>query len=41
MTVRGSNFIIMASIAAGFWVVCLVSLWRLRARVTIVPGLKR
>lgn len=34
------NFIVMASIAAFFWIAFLVSLWRMRARIMIVPGKK-
>jgi hypothetical protein len=32
------SFIITASIAAGFWMAYLVTLWRMRARILIVPG---
>ena len=35
------NFIVMASIAACFWIAFVVSLWRMRARIMIVPGVKR
>jgi hypothetical protein len=35
------NFIITASIAAIFWIAFLVTLWRLRARIMIVPAVKR
>ncbi len=35
------NFIITASIAAAFWIAFLVSLWRMRARILIVPAAKR
>ena len=31
------NFIITASIAASFWIAFLVSLWRMRARILILP----
>ncbi len=31
-------FIITASIAAGFWIAFLVTLWRMRARIMVVPG---
>jgi hypothetical protein len=34
------NFIITAGIAAFFWIAFCVSLWRLRARILIVPGRK-
>jgi len=34
------NFIVMAGIAAFFWIAFLISLWRMRARIMIVPGLK-
>ena len=36
--VSPQNFIIIASIAGGFWIAYLVSLWRMRARILIVPG---
>ena len=32
------NFIITASIAACFWIAFVVTLWRMRARILIVPG---
>ena len=32
------NFIVMASIAACFWIAFLVTLWRMRASIMIVPG---
>jgi hypothetical protein len=32
------NFIITAGIAACFWTAFLVTLWRMRARIMIVPG---
>jgi hypothetical protein len=32
------NFIVTASIAGGFWIAYLVTLWRMRARILIVPG---
>ncbi len=32
------NFIIHAAIAAAFWIAYIVSLWRMRARILIVPG---
>ena len=32
------NFIIMAGIAACFWTAFLVTLWRMRASIMIVPG---
>lgn len=32
------NFIVMAGIAACFWVAFFVTLWRMRARIMIVPG---
>jgi hypothetical protein len=32
------NFIVTASIAAAFWIAYLYSLWRIRARILIVPG---
>ena len=35
------NFIVMASIAAFFWIAFVVSLWRMRARIMVVPGVKR
>lgn len=35
------NFIITASIAGGFWIAYLVTLWRMRARILIVPGPRR
>jgi hypothetical protein len=35
------NFIITAAIAAGFWTAYLVSLWRMRATILIVPGSRR
>ena len=35
------NFIVTASIAACFWIAFLVSLWRMRARILVVPGAKR
>jgi hypothetical protein len=35
------NFIITAGIAAGFWVAFFVTLWRMRARIMIVPDRKR
>lgn len=35
------NFIVTASIAASFWIAFLVSLWRMRARIMIVPTRKR
>jgi len=35
------NFIVMASIAGVFWIAFLVTLWRMRARIMIVPGVKR
>ena len=31
------NFIITALIAAAFWIAFLVSLWRMRARILVVP----
>jgi anti-sigma factor RsiW len=34
------NFIIMAGIAACFWIAFFVTLWRMRARIMIVPGPK-
>jgi hypothetical protein len=38
--VSPQNFIIMASIAGAFWVAFLVSLWRMRATIMIVPKKK-
>ena len=35
------NFIITASIAVCFWIAFFVTLWRMRARIMIVPGVKR
>jgi anti-sigma factor RsiW len=35
------NFIITAGIAAGFWAAFFVTLWRMRARIMIVPDRKR
>ena len=35
------NFIITAGIAVCFWVAFFVTLWRMRARIMIVPGRKR
>jgi len=35
------NFIVTASIAACFWIAFVVSLWRMRARIMVVPGVKR
>ena len=32
------NFIVMASIAACFWIAFFVTLWRMRATIMIVPG---
>jgi len=32
------NFIVIAAIAGVFWTAWLVSLWRMRARILIVPG---
>ena len=32
------NFIITAAIAACFWIAFFVTLWRMRARIMIVPG---
>ena len=32
------NFIVMASIAACFWIAFFVTLWRMRARIMILPG---
>lgn len=40
-TVSPRNFIITAAIAAAFWTAYLVSLWRMRARILIVPGARR
>ena len=34
------NFIITAAIAACFWIAFFVTLWRMRARIMIVPGRK-
>jgi anti-sigma factor RsiW len=34
------NFIITAAIAACFWIAFFVTLWRMRARIMIVPGHK-
>lgn len=34
------NFIIMAGIAACFWIAFFVTLWRMRGRIMIVPGRK-
>jgi hypothetical protein len=34
------NFIIIASIACCFWIAFFVTLWRMRARIMIVPGRK-
>jgi len=34
------NFIIMAAIAGCFWIAFFVTLWRMRARIMIVPGRK-
>ncbi len=31
------NFIVTAGVAAAFWIAYLVSLWRMRARILIVP----
>ena len=31
------NFIITALLAAAFWIAFLVSLWRMRARILVVP----
>ena len=31
------NFIVTAALAGGFWIAFLVSLWRMRARILIVP----
>lgn len=35
------NFIVTAAIAALFWIAWLVSLWRMRATILIVPGRRR
>jgi len=35
------NFIITAGIAACFWVAFFVTLWRMRARIMIVPDRTR
>ena len=35
------NFIAMATLAITFWIAYCVSLWRMRARILIVPGRKR
>jgi hypothetical protein len=35
------NFIVMASLAGIFWIAFCVTLWRMRARIMIVPGVKR
>lgn len=35
------NFIITAGIAACFWIAFFVTLWRMRARIMIVPDRKR
>jgi len=35
------NFIVTASIAAVFWIAFLVSLWRMRARILVVPTASR
>ena len=35
------NFIITAAIAACFWIAFFVTLWRMRARIMIVPDRKR
>src|SRR6185312_13208545 len=32
------NFIIMSAVAACFWIAFFVTLWRMRARIMIVPG---
>jgi hypothetical protein len=34
------NFIIVAGIAACFWIAFFVTLWRMRGRIMIVPGRK-
>lgn len=34
------NFIITAAIAFCFWIAFFVTLWRMRARIMIVPGRK-
>jgi len=34
------NFIITAAIATCFWIAFFVTLWRMRARIMIVPGRK-
>jgi hypothetical protein len=35
------NFIVMASLAGAFWIAFCVTLWRMRARIMIVPEVKR
>jgi hypothetical protein len=35
------NFIITAGIAVGFWIAFFVTLWRMRARIMILPHRKR
>ena len=35
------NFIVTAAIAAAFWIAFLVSLWRMRARILILPSASR
>ena len=35
------NFIVVASLALLFWIAWCVSLWRMRARILIAPGLPR
>lgn len=35
------NFIVTAAIAAAFWIAFLVSLWRMRARILVVPTVSR
>jgi hypothetical protein len=32
------RFIVTASIAAAFWIAFLVTLWRMRANILVVPG---
>jgi len=32
------RFIITASIAAAFWIAFIVTLWRMRANIMVVPG---
>ena len=34
------NFIVTAAIATCFWIAFFVTLWRMRARIMIVPGRK-